>query len=326
MLTLNPTYLQTFKVLAETKHFTKTAQQRHMTQPGVSQHLKKLEQTLGYTLIDREVSPFRLTEQGRLLYDYICTVTQSQERLLDQMGFDDTYSGVCRIACSGAIALKIYPELLSLQQQHSELHFELEAAPHYRIIEGLINDDYDVGLTTHQPSSKLVDSQIIGQEKISLVIATHLWQTYQHNPPPLIEVLKQTGLIQHPDLMHYLNLFCANCGEISLNQEYGSSHGSSVINNNSPSNNSSIHSQKLSELPATGYINQISQILLPVSLGLGVSVVPHNVLTTSPYKEALTAISTPNSVTEPVYLLHSYGRVLPKRFEQIIVQCHSALS
>lgn len=307
MLNLNPAHLQTFKALAETKHFTETAQQLHMTQPGVSQHLKKLEHALGHTLIQREVSPFRLTEQGRLLYDYICQLAQAEDALLDEMGFDDLYKGVCRIACSGAIALKIYPELLRLQQRHSGLKFELEAAPHYLIVEGVINDDFDIGLTTHQPSSKLVESSVIGEEQISLVIATDLWQTYKASKPALIDIINDAGLIQHPDLMHYLYLFFESCGEISLHQ-------------------ASSHHRKLSDIPITGYTNQISQILLPVSMGLGLSVIPHNVISVSPYLKRLTAITTPNKVTEPVYLLHSYGRTLPKRFEQIIAQCQSALT
>ncbi|MRY60822.1 LysR family transcriptional regulator, partial [Parabacteroides distasonis] len=41
---INPLWLNTFKTLVEVGHFTQTAEKLYMTQPGVSQHIKKLEQ------------------------------------------------------------------------------------------------------------------------------------------------------------------------------------------------------------------------------------------------------------------------------------------
>ena len=46
-----------------------------MTQPGVSQHINKLETACGHALILREKKRFDLTEQGRLVYQYARTVT-----------------------------------------------------------------------------------------------------------------------------------------------------------------------------------------------------------------------------------------------------------
>ena len=47
---LNPVWLKTFVTLIETGHFTKTAEKLFMTQPGVSQHIAKLEQASKYLL------------------------------------------------------------------------------------------------------------------------------------------------------------------------------------------------------------------------------------------------------------------------------------
>ena len=48
---INPLWLQTFCTLVEAQHFTQTAQRLRMTQPGVSQHIHKLEQQLGHKLL-----------------------------------------------------------------------------------------------------------------------------------------------------------------------------------------------------------------------------------------------------------------------------------
>ncbi|WP_272966300.1 LysR family transcriptional regulator, partial [Alteromonas australica] len=67
---LNPQWLDTFKVLVETGNFTRTAEQRFMTQPGVSQHIKKLEEACGCELVIRLGKGVELTEQGQRVYDY----------------------------------------------------------------------------------------------------------------------------------------------------------------------------------------------------------------------------------------------------------------
>ena len=61
MMMLNATWLETFTTLAEEGHFTRAAQRLNMTQPGVSQHLRKLEQQLGQRLIARDGKAFTLT-------------------------------------------------------------------------------------------------------------------------------------------------------------------------------------------------------------------------------------------------------------------------
>src|SRR5690349_13516467 len=50
---INPSFLKTFVTLVETRSFTRTATRLGMTQPGVSQHLRWLEEYFGATLIER---------------------------------------------------------------------------------------------------------------------------------------------------------------------------------------------------------------------------------------------------------------------------------
>lgn len=61
---LNAQWLETFVVLCETGHFTKAASLLNMTQPGVSQHLRKLEAQVGQSLISRQGKSFSPTPAG----------------------------------------------------------------------------------------------------------------------------------------------------------------------------------------------------------------------------------------------------------------------
>ncbi|WP_260847496.1 LysR family transcriptional regulator [Shewanella algae] len=69
---INPNWLKTFKTLIDTGHFTKTADVLFMTQPGVSQQIRKLEESCGHALIRRINKTFEITEQGKLVYEYAC--------------------------------------------------------------------------------------------------------------------------------------------------------------------------------------------------------------------------------------------------------------
>src|SRR5690554_6213556 len=66
----NALYFRTFITLVETGSFTRTAEHLEMTQPGVSQHVRKLEQYLDKSLLDRQGRRFTLTEAGKRAYDY----------------------------------------------------------------------------------------------------------------------------------------------------------------------------------------------------------------------------------------------------------------
>ena len=61
---LNAQWLETFTALSETGSMTRTAAALNMTQPGVSQHVKKLEAQLGTPLLRRDGRSFTLTPAG----------------------------------------------------------------------------------------------------------------------------------------------------------------------------------------------------------------------------------------------------------------------
>ena len=59
--------LQTFLTVAERRSYTLAAQALHITQPAVSQHIRKLEEHYGAQLIDFTGHQLSLTQAGELL-------------------------------------------------------------------------------------------------------------------------------------------------------------------------------------------------------------------------------------------------------------------
>ena len=109
---LNATWLDTFTTLCETGHFTRAAERLNMTQPGVSQHLRKLEAQLGQSLIAREGKSFTLTAAGEAVFALGRARRNEEKHLRAALETDDRDAGEVRIACSGSFAMLLYPVLL----------------------------------------------------------------------------------------------------------------------------------------------------------------------------------------------------------------------
>ena len=102
---LNATWLNTFTTLCELGHFTRSADVLGMTQPGVSQHLRKLEAQVGKPLIVQDGKSFTLTLSGEVLFKAGLARRQQELDLKEVMQRDDPDVGEVRIGCSGSFAM-----------------------------------------------------------------------------------------------------------------------------------------------------------------------------------------------------------------------------
>ncbi len=69
-----------FYTVANTENISRAARQLFISQPSLSKALKKLESDLGVTLFIRSSRGVRLTEEGKLLYDYVREAFSSLRR------------------------------------------------------------------------------------------------------------------------------------------------------------------------------------------------------------------------------------------------------
>lgn len=285
---LNPNWLKTFVTLIDTGNFTKSAEKLYMTQPGVSQHISKLEKSCGYALIQRDKKSFDITEQGFLVYQYAKQLVKNEYELLEQLDFDNPFSGDCKLACSGALALTVYSKLLGIQTQHSHLVVQLKAAPNHQILNEIQNGVIDLGIVTDIANNSPFDVQEIGREQLCLVLPVST-ETEKVDG----DLLTKLGLVEHPDAKHYLSLY------FEQDQE-----------SNFPYLN-------IEQLPVTGYVNQISQILEPVAKGLGFTVLPKSAVDSFKEPQLLKIFKPQKPVIEILYLVKKRNRVLPARFEVV---------
>ena len=58
-----------FYVVAKHKHMTRASEELHISQPAISQSIKKLEEQLGGTLFLRSNKGMELTEEGKMFFE-----------------------------------------------------------------------------------------------------------------------------------------------------------------------------------------------------------------------------------------------------------------
>lgn len=283
---LNPGWLKTFVTLIDTGHFTKAAEKLFMTQPGVSQHIAKLEQATQHALIKRDKKSFTITEQGVLVYQYAKDLAEKERSLIESFSFDDPHCGLCSLACSGAIALLLYPKLLDLQHQYRKLIVKVKAAPNEQILAEIKQGLIDQGIVTDMPNKNFFDVFELGKEELCLVVPENTKVHTDKN-----NLLMNLGLISHPDAEHYLSLYFAHSEEGSLTK------------------------LDIAEIPQVGFINQISQILEPIAKGIGFTVIPKSVVDSFSKPNKITVVKSQNPVLETLYLVRKKNRTLPERFK-----------
>jgi DNA-binding transcriptional LysR family regulator len=280
---INLSWLKTFCVLVEVGHFTQTAEKLFMTQSGVSQHIKKLEQQLDTALLIREGKRFSLTEAGKKLSKKGLELLQNTEQLATLIKQDDALIGTVSIASPGSIGLKLYPYLLDLQQTHPTLSINYAFAPNTQIEQNLAQRKIDIGLTTEHSENSTISSQQIASEPLVLVthhlVTSVNWQT-----------LKTLGFINHPDAAHHAKLLLSkNFAEYEHIQQF---------NHN-------------------GFSNQISLILEPISRGLGFTVLPLHAVNAF-HKQSLIKIhALENKVNETLYLCTNRHSVKNQRTQYL---------
>jgi DNA-binding transcriptional LysR family regulator len=68
-MSLDPRLLRSFVILADELHFSRAAERLHMTQPALSQQIRRLELQLGVELFERTRSRVSMSDGGRAILD-----------------------------------------------------------------------------------------------------------------------------------------------------------------------------------------------------------------------------------------------------------------
>ena len=102
-----------FYVVAKNKHMTKASEELHISQPAISQSIKKLEEQLGGILFLRSNKGMNLTEEGKMFYDYVKGALELINNAENEFtSFKDLSKGEIKIGCSTTLTKLVLLDVL----------------------------------------------------------------------------------------------------------------------------------------------------------------------------------------------------------------------
>jgi LysR family transcriptional regulator, glycine cleavage system transcriptional activator len=136
--------LRCFEVAARLLSFTKAANELSLTQGAVSQHIRHLEDRLGYALFTRKHRSLALTQKGVTLFECTRNAFLSIETTLSHLGQSDA---PLQINCSPSFALQwLMPRLVEFHRLHADIPVRLKAEFQTLDRHSMLADDIDVAI------------------------------------------------------------------------------------------------------------------------------------------------------------------------------------
>ncbi|QJQ96677.1 MULTISPECIES: LysR family transcriptional regulator [Halomonadaceae] len=172
-MNLETKWLEDFVALANTRSFSASARQRHVTQPAFSRRIRSLEQAVGVTLVDRSTTPVGLTPEGQLFLVTARNLVEQLNECLGRLRGVSMANEALDIVAAHSLALAFYPQWISrLQQGLGELPTRLVAMNVGDAIHVLREGNCDLMLGYYDPyASMQLDAEVfpsfsIGQVKM----------------------------------------------------------------------------------------------------------------------------------------------------------------
>lgn len=168
-------YLRYFVAVAQTQHFTRAAEMLGMSQPPLSQQIRRLEQEVGTPLFHRLTRGVELTEAGEAFYEDACQILALSDAALEKA------KGIARgingklylgVTSSNAFHIRIFAVLRQFQHDYPQVALHQKEDNMATLMQELDEGLIDVAFVRLPcENSKIFNLKLIDEEP--MLIALH---------------------------------------------------------------------------------------------------------------------------------------------------------
>lgn len=183
---MNTYELSIFRAVVEQRGFGRAARVAHLSQSAVSQAIRRLEESVGATLIERGRPP-QLTAAGRRVYEHAIDVLGRDELVRRQVAeLSQGHAGILVLAASQALSRQLLPSLVErFLAAHPTAGLQLETLPSRQIITAVADGRIELGLGPFARAMAGLATIALGTQRMVL---------YASRRNPRVRALRRGGI------------------------------------------------------------------------------------------------------------------------------------
>ncbi|WP_371525848.1 LysR substrate-binding domain-containing protein [Streptomyces sp. NBC_01283] len=160
-----------FVAVAETRHFTRAAEQVHVSQPSLSQQVRALEKELGAELFSRARGNIALTDAGEALLPLARRILADADTArIEVQELAQLRRGRIRLGATPSVCTGLLPEVLrAFHDQHPGIQLLLEESGSHDLVRELARGALDLAvvvLPLPSPSPALTTVELLREDLV----------------------------------------------------------------------------------------------------------------------------------------------------------------
>jgi len=164
-------HLRYFVTVAEEMSFTRASRKLHIAQPPLSRQIRKLEEDLGVTLLERTSRSMRLTNAGRLLLEEGRVLLSQATGIVERCRRAGTQASECvRVGFATGLGDSLQAALVQHLGSHpqAEVHYKnLVSAEHQA---ALREHQIDIGLLRPPVDDPSIEGELLYRERLVALV------------------------------------------------------------------------------------------------------------------------------------------------------------
>lgn len=144
---MNLTYLRAFYTTVKCNSISKAAKELHMTQPGVSMQIQKLENEMKFKLLNRSNTGVSVTDAGAIILEFADSMLALEDNLQKKLEELNNTTSKLSIACCKSLGEDIMPcSIYTFKEIHCNVDVSMEIDNSYGILKKLLNHETNIGI------------------------------------------------------------------------------------------------------------------------------------------------------------------------------------
>ena len=168
---LNLKEIRAFVTVAQAGNFTRAATKLNLSQPALTVQIRRLEETVGARLFDRNSRSVALTQTGRELLPLLQrSLNDMEQALRDARAFGEGASGTVRLACLPTFASSALPELIqAFVTRVPQARFQIRDVVASMVNTLVRNEEVDIGVTGGHTVDATLEVLHTGEDRLVVV-------------------------------------------------------------------------------------------------------------------------------------------------------------